>query len=160
MRAGISALLLVFGLFVIACDGTPRVTWTVQISGHAKTPQTHSFADLAAMPQVDAGEILMQMTDKPDSTDTWTGVAVAELFALSGVPDDHAGLTAVAADGYAVEIPRDDLEGAIVALKRNGEWIAKGDGDHGPVRLICPPAPANRWVHQVVELRITGPDGG
>ena len=40
----------------------------------------------------------------------------------------------------------------IVALQQAGEWITKTDPDAGPIRLVFPETPANRWVFQVTEI--------
>ena len=63
-------------------------------------------------------------------------------------------IVALAADGYAVEISRDELTDGIVALKHNGEWITKDDPEHGPIRFVFPNTPANRWVFQLQEIQI------
>ena len=42
----------------------------------------------------------------------------------------------------------------IVALKEKGEWIAEADPDHGPIRLVFPHTPANRWVFQIQEIQV------
>lgn len=63
-------------------------------------------------------------------------------------------VTAIASDGYAIEISKDELVGGFVALRGNGDWINKSDPEHGPIRLVCPQTPANRWVFQLVELHV------
>jgi hypothetical protein len=66
-------------------------------------------------------------------------------------------VVALASDGYALEISRSELEGAIVALKDAEGWIANTDKEHGPIRLVCPKTPGNRWVFQLTELQVVGP---
>jgi len=41
-----------------------------------------------------------------------------------------------------------------VALKDDKDFIAKTDPDKGPIRLVCPNTPANRWVFQLKEIQI------
>jgi hypothetical protein len=69
-------------------------------------------------------------------------------------------ITSVAGDGYAIEISKDELQDCIVALKENGEWIAEADPDHGPIRMVCPHTPANRWVFQLQELQVNAEAAG
>ena len=81
---------------------------------------------------------------------------LTEIWKRAGVTDLRA-VVATAADGYAVEIPASELEGAIIALKDGRGWIVETDPDHGPIRLVCPHAPGNRWVFQLVELQVVRP---
>ncbi|MGD8795195.1 MAG: molybdopterin-dependent oxidoreductase, partial [Anaerolineae bacterium] len=85
---------------------------------------------------------------------SWSGVPLAQLLDQAGAPDSYASITAVAADGYAIEIPIDELPDAIVALKEGDAWIAESDPEHGPIRLVLPFTPANRWVFQVTDIEV------
>lgn len=145
------------GLLVLGCGGAPRVDWQVEISGHVQHPQTLTYGELVALPAVELADVAMDTTDKEGSTDTWAGPSMTEILRTAGVPDDYTGITAVSADGYAVQIRGDELADAIVALKRNGRWIARDDEDHGPLRLVCPHAPANRWPYQLVRIEVRSP---
>jgi len=57
-------------------------------------------------------------------------------------------------DGYAIEISANELTDAIIALKDSGEWIAEVSPDKGPIRLVTPDTPANRWVFQITEIQV------
>jgi hypothetical protein len=81
-------------------------------------------------------------------------VSLALLFEKSGVNPEFSTIRAVAADGYAIEITQTDLQDAIIALQGGGEWIQKADPEHGPIRLVAPEIPANRWVFQIIEIKI------
>jgi hypothetical protein len=59
-----------------------------------------------------------------------------------------------AADGYAIEISRDEMVDGIVALKQGGDWIVNVDEKAGPIRLVFPTTPANRWVYQVTGISV------
>jgi DMSO/TMAO reductase YedYZ molybdopterin-dependent catalytic subunit len=141
--------LLVLGLLVGCGGSAPKVEWELSVSGAVDNPLTLTYAELAAMPQTELDEILMEKSVGEDTTGSWSGVALDKLLEDAGASADAAGVVATAADGYAIEIPKAELEGAIVALKENGEWIAEADPDHGPIRLVCPHTPANRWVFQL-----------
>ena len=144
-------LLLVLGLS--ACGGAPKADWDLAVTGEVSSPLSLSYADLADMPQVELKDILMEKTVGEDTTGSWSGVSLAEILDRAGA-GSYASVTAVAADGYAIEISKGDLEGGIVALKENGEWIAKADPEHGPIRMVTPHTPANRWVFQLAELQV------
>ncbi len=94
-----------------------------------------------------------------DTTGDWSGVSLEELLAKAGA-GEYVSITAVAGDGYAIEISKDELQDAIVALKENGEWIAEADPDHGPIRLVSPHTPANRWVFQLMALQVNSEAAG
>jgi len=145
---------------LVGCGGgAPTVDWTLDVGGAVSDPLTLSYADLAGMPQSELGDILMEKSLGEDTTGDWSGVALTELLDKAGA-GDYVSITAVAGDGYAIEISRNELQDAIVALKENGEWIAEADPDHGPIRLICPHTPANRWVFQLRALQVNAQAAG
>jgi len=151
-------LLLVLGL--AGCGGgAPKVDWKLDVSGAVSSPLTLSYAELAKMPQTDLKDILMQKSQGEDTTGDWSGAALAEILARAGA-GQYVSITVVAADGYAIEISKDELQDAIVALKENGKWITEADPDHGPIRLVCPHTPANRWVFQLTELQVNAQAAG
>ncbi|MEJ2446398.1 MAG: molybdopterin-dependent oxidoreductase [Anaerolineales bacterium] len=146
---GIAALLI-----LAACgSGAPDVDWELSITGDVSHPLTYSFTDLAGMEQVDLNEILMEKSTGEDEVTSWSGVSLEVLLTEAGA-GDFATLTALAADGYAIEIPAGETNDAIIALKDNGEWIADVTPDKGPVRLVTPDTPANRWVFQVTDIQV------
>ncbi|MFZ5918073.1 MAG: molybdopterin-dependent oxidoreductase [Chloroflexota bacterium] len=152
------ALLLVLSL--AACGGgAPKVDWTLGISGAVSSPLSLSFDELADMEQSDLSGILMEKSLGEDTTGDWSGVALADLLDKAGA-GEYVSITAVAGDGYAIEISKDELQDAIVALKENGEWIAEADPDHGPIRMVCPHTPANRWVFSLMELQVNAQAAG
>jgi DMSO/TMAO reductase YedYZ molybdopterin-dependent catalytic subunit len=151
-------LLLVLGL--AACSGgAPEVDWTLGVSGAVSSPLSLSYADLAGMTQTDLKDVFMDKSLGEDTTGDWSGAALTEILTEAGA-GEYVSITVVAADGYAIEISKDELQDAIVALKENGKWIAQADPDHGPIRLVCPHTPANRWVYQPVELQVNAQAAG
>ena len=105
------------------------------------------------MPQVDLNDIQMEKSTGEDEMTSWSGVPLDKIFEDAGV-SSVSGVTAIAGDGYAIEISKDELEGAIVALKDSGEWIAEVTPDKGPIRLVTPKTPGNRWVFQLQEIQV------
>lgn len=150
----LSLTLLVLLLGLTACGGgAPDVNWQLTISGDVAQTVTFSFADLAKMDQVDLTEILMEKSTGEDVVTSWSGVPLDVLLDQAGA-GEFSTLTALAADGYAIEISAGELGNAIVALKDNGEWIANVTPDKGPLRLVTPDTPANRWVFQITEIQV------
>ena len=145
-------VLLVAGL--AGCGGAPKVDWDLKVSGAVDTPLTLAHGDLAKMPEVDLEDILMEKSLGEDEIGSWSGAALDQILEQAGASADFSSVTALAADGYAIEISKDELQGAIVALKKDGEWITKAEPDKGPIRLVCPQTPANRWVFQLQELQV------
>jgi len=146
---GIAALLILTG----CGSGAPDVDWELSITGDVSQPLTYSFTDLAVMEQVDLSGIMMEKSTGEDEVTSWSGVPLEMLLSEAGA-GDFATLTALAADGYAIEIPAGETSDAIIALKDNGEWIADVTPDKGPIRLVTPATPANRWVFQVIEIQV------
>jgi DMSO/TMAO reductase YedYZ molybdopterin-dependent catalytic subunit len=145
----VTALLL--GLLP-ACGGG-NVDWDLTVSGAVDNPTTFSYKELTQMEQTELSDILMEKSEGEDLTTSWSGVPVDALFAEAGA-GGYSSVTAIAGDGYAIDITSDEMQGAIVALKRGGEWITEVEPDKGPIRLVCPETPANRWVFQLQELQV------
>lgn len=154
----IMVLLLVLGL--VSCGGgAPKEDWDLGVGGAEGSSMPLSYAELASMPQTELSDILMERSAGEDTTGSWSGVPLADIFEKAGISDDFVSITAIAADGYAVEISKDELTDAIIALKENGEWIAVADPDHGPIRLVTPLTPANRWVFQLQQIVVNAEAG-
>ncbi|MCD6302808.1 MAG: molybdopterin-dependent oxidoreductase [Anaerolineae bacterium] len=148
--------LLLVALVLVGC-GAPNVDWTLSVTGAVDQPLTLTYRELSRMPQEDLNEILMERTHGEDSIGDWSGVPLRTLLTEAEAHEGWVSITALATDGYAVEVSREELDGAIVALKEQGEWITKGDPEHGPIRLVCPLTPADRWVFQLTELQVNAP---
>jgi DMSO/TMAO reductase YedYZ molybdopterin-dependent catalytic subunit len=152
-------LALIFALLLVlplaACGGgAPKVNWELRISGAVSNPLTLSYSDLVKMPQQDLKDILMEKSTGEDEVTSWSGVSLDEILNKAGATADYVSITVTAADGYAIEISRDEMQDAIVALKDSSNWIATSDPDHGPIRLVCPHTPGNRWVFQLQEIKV------
>jgi len=145
-------LLICIPLLLTACGGTPKVEWDLSVSGDVDNPTTFSFAELAEMEQVDLNEVLMERSRGEDEVRSFSGVPIDLILEKVGAPNDISTITAIAGDGYAIEISKDELVDGIVALKQSGEWIVDVDPDAGPIRLVFPTTPANRWVFQIAEI--------
>jgi len=155
MRKSLAMMCLLLCLVLAGCgSGAPKADWELNIGGAVSNPLTVSYSDLVKMEQVELSDVLMEKSTGDDVITSWSGVPVASLFAEAGAPAEWSTVTAVAGDGYAIEISRDEMQDAIVALKDGGEWIATADAEHGPIRLVCPHSPANRWVFRLKEIQV------
>ena len=157
MKKGSWSLLFAGALILLslsACGGSaPQVDWELEISGDVANPMTFSYQDLAAREEIDLTDILMEKSTGEDEVRSRSGPALEDLLEEAGA-GVISTITAFAADGYAVEISGGELSDAIIALKDNGEWIADISPDKGPIRLVTPETPANRWVFQITEIQV------
>ena len=147
-------LLIIIPILLSGCNSVPDVDWTLKIGGEVSTPLTLSYADLAAMDFVNLDDVLMEKSRGEDEVRSFSGVDLATLLEEAGAPTDYSTLTAIAADGYAIEISKDEAVNGIVAMKQADEWITDADPDAGPIRLVFPTTPANRWVFQIIEIDV------
>lgn len=146
------SIIVLIAVLLTACGGsTPKVDWELKVSGAVSTPLTLKFQDLAGMTQIDMSDVKMEKSTGEDEITSWSGVPLSEIFSKAGV-SDFSTITAIAADGYAIEITKDEIEGGIIALKDKGEWIAEVTPDKGPIRLVSPKTPGNRWVYSLKEI--------
>jgi len=149
-------ILLVFVSLAIgltACATHPNVNWNLKIGGVVNNPMVLTYADLARMPQTELKDILMQKTTSEDTTNTWVGVPLDDIASKAGTDPQYTTILAKGDDGYEMLISKNELKGAIIALKMDGNWIAEKDQAHGPIRLVCPDTPANKWIYALVEIQ-------
>ncbi len=146
------SLLFVLVALLTACSGVPKVEWELSISGEVTNPTVFTYAELAELPQVELNEVMMEKSRGEDEVRSFSGVDLSLLLEKAGAPAVFSSVTATAADGYAIEISSDEMVSGIVALKDNGDWIVNSDPNSGPIRLVFPATPANRWVFQVKEI--------
>jgi len=139
-------------LLLSACGGPPKVDWELSISGEVGNPTVFSYEELANMPHVQLEDVLMEKSRGEDEVRSFEGVELEYLLDTVGVSDSFSSITATAADGYAIEITYDEMVDGIVALKDGDDWIVNSDPKSGPIRLVFPATPANRWVFQVNEI--------
>jgi DMSO/TMAO reductase YedYZ molybdopterin-dependent catalytic subunit len=147
-------IILLAGFLLTSCSSGSGIKWDLKITGDVGKPLDLKYDDLLKMPQTELKDILMNKSVGEDQTDTWSGVKLDDLLNQASAAPDFTTITALAADGYAIEITKDELKDAIIALTQNGVSIQKSDPEHGPIRLVCPQTPANRWVYQITEIQV------
>jgi DMSO/TMAO reductase YedYZ molybdopterin-dependent catalytic subunit len=152
-RVSVLAIVLL-GVALAACGGNaPKVDWSIEINGAVSQPLTLTYAELAKREQVTLENVLMRRSQGEDTTNTWVGPDLAAILQEAGISDGATGITAFAADGYAMSMTMEDIKGAIIALQVDGEWIAE-DEDHGPIRIVAPEKPANHWLFQLTTITV------
>ena len=144
-------VLLLIPILIIACGG-PNLEWELTISGDVSNPVTFTFEELANMELVDLNDVLMEKSRGEDEVRSFSGVSLDSLLEIAGAPDDFSSITIKAADGYAIEISKNEMANGIVALKQSDKWIVDVEPDAGPIRLVFPSTPADHWVFQVIEI--------
>jgi DMSO/TMAO reductase YedYZ molybdopterin-dependent catalytic subunit len=152
----VAAVLLMAGCGGAAGPQAPEVDWTLNVEGEVGKSLALSYADLAAMEQSSLSQVLMQKSRGEDTVNDWEGVSLSAIMEQAEAVPGASGITAMAADGYAIMIPMVDLENAIVALKMDGDWITTSDADHGPIRLVVPNKPSNHWIFQLEMIVVEG----
>ena len=146
------ALIIIIPMLLAGCGGVPKVEWELSISGEVSNPVTYTFAELTKMDMVDLDEVYMEKSRGEDEVRSFIGISLDALLEAAGASEDYSTITAIAGDGYAIEISKDEMADGIVAMKQSGNWIVDEDPDAGPIRLVFPLTPANRWVFQIQEI--------
>jgi DMSO/TMAO reductase YedYZ molybdopterin-dependent catalytic subunit len=146
------SVLILIPVILASCSGTPKVDWELSISGAVSNPMVLTFDDLAALPQVELNDVLMEKSRGENEIRSFAGVDLALVLENAGAQENFSSITAIAADGYAIEIIPDEMVDGIIALKDGNDWIVKSDPKSGPIRLVFPATPANRWVFQLNEI--------
>ncbi len=149
------AVLVITVLVGCGGSGPPQVDWDLAVTGDVATPLSLSYRELTEMDQTDLTDVLMEKSLGEDEITSWSGVALDLILDQAGV-GSYSSITAIASDGYAIEISAEETQGGIVALKLDGEWIPEvpEERDRGPIRLVTPETPANRWVFQLQEIQV------
>ena len=90
----------------------------------------------------------------------FSGPLLADVLAAAGAEGEM--VTVRAMDGYAVEVPLDEMvaKGAVVALERDGK--ALGIGGFGPTQIVFPRAeradlkdmPDDWWIWQIYHISV------
>lgn len=149
---------VVLALLLTGCGGggAPKVDWELKVTGAVDNPLALSYADLVGMEQTELTDVQMEKSTGETELGSWSGAPLEAILQQAGASANYVSVTAVAADGYAIEISKDELQGAIVALKKGDEWIAEAASEEGkgPIRIVCPQTPGNRWVFQLQELQV------
>lgn len=135
----------------VAGIGSEQVggAWRLELTGERHLMLTRS--DLLAMPMIEA-RLPIACTEGWSTTQDWTGVRLADLAALAGVPHPRSALLQ-ALDGQTVELSAAQVlaHQSMLALRVNGADLSL---DHGyPARVMVPSAPGThnkKWMQRIV----------
>ncbi len=152
IRTLLFSLMITLAITLTACSSTPNIDWELSVSGAVSNPTVFTFKDLTEMPQANLQDVLMEKTRGEDEFRSFSGVELSLILEQVGAQDNLSSITAIAADGYAIEIIADELVDGIIALKDGNDWIVNSNPQEGPIRMVFPATPANRWVFQVTEI--------
>jgi DMSO/TMAO reductase YedYZ molybdopterin-dependent catalytic subunit len=136
-----------------AAPEAPTAEWSLTVDGAVSSELTLDYTELTGMDTV-VLEDVVKTTKRGESTHSYEGVLLSDLFDLAGVDSAAQTLTVTASDGYSASIPLTDLGSeAMVALKADGEWLAEADPE-SPIELVVPGLPANQWISMLVSLTL------
>ncbi len=116
--------------------------WSLYIAGQVSQPLRLSYAQLLAMPRVDAYVTLRCIDNLPEthlmSNAYWSGVPLATLLQYAGASPKAAAIKIHAPDGYDEILPTEAAlyPDTLIAYGMNGATLPRIHG--GPVRLIAP----------------------
>jgi hypothetical protein len=173
--ASLVALVLLGTALPAAADGPVLLTVTGEVGTPNRGPvdpdydklfifndvsfdRAHEFdlADLEKLPQAEV------RTDFPKggAETEFSGPLLADVLAAAGATGKT--VTVQAMDGYALEVPLDEMvaKGAVVALERDGKPF--GIGDFGPTQIVFPRAeradlkdmPDDWWIWQIYRIDV------
>lgn len=147
----------------------PRVdasSWELVIDGEVEQPQRFSYADITAMPMVEADVTLCCVSNEVGGEYAggarWTGVPVRELLARAKPKPGNDQVLSTSTDGYTSSTPLaalvDPQRAALLAIGMNGELLPR---DHGyPARLVTPGlygyVGATKWVTRLTVTTYAG----
>jgi DMSO/TMAO reductase YedYZ molybdopterin-dependent catalytic subunit len=124
----------------------PRVdaaSWRLRIDGDVERPYELTFADLLAMPMVEA-DITLNCVSNPVGgsyigSTRWLGVLTREVLARAGVRPTADQILSTSVDGMTISTPvaaLQDDRGALLAIAMDGRPLTAAHGF--PVRLVTP----------------------
>jgi DMSO/TMAO reductase YedYZ molybdopterin-dependent catalytic subunit len=159
----IFALMLACVLAVAGCissgDDTPAPTTTAapydgfQLGVTVDGQTTYiTYDEIIEMPAETFSATMVKKTGAEIET-TWTGTSFYGVMEYMGF-ENIVDATFVALDGYEKFIEYDQLQEAkLVWQDETGTDLTEETG--GPIRLVAPGLPANAWITNLIEIRVT-----
>ena len=137
-------------------------SWSLSVDGLVDAPYSLTYADLLAMPQVEADITIQCVSNEVGGdlvgTARWQGVLLRDLLARAGVQRTAQQVLGTSVDGFTAGFPVSYAGNggpAMVALAMNGEPLPL---EHGfPARLIVPGlygyVSATKWLQRITLTR-------
>ena len=117
--------------------------WSLEVKGRVDRPFTLSYADLLAIPQIEADVTLSCVSNEIGGglvgNARWQGVLLADLLERAGVQRGATQVIGRSVDGFTAGFPTQvalDGRDAMVAVAMNGEPLPAAHGF--PARLVVP----------------------
>ncbi len=137
-------------------------TWSLSVDGLVDTPYRLTYAELMAMPQVEADITIQCVSNEVGGdlvgTARWQGVLLRDLLARAGVQRTAEQVLGTSTDGFTAGFPvvfAGNGSPAMVAVAMNGEPLPL---EHGfPARLLVPGlygyVSATKWLRRLTLTR-------
>ena len=151
---------------VLHVGGVPKFrdlsAWTLEIVGAVAQPVTLNWAQLSALPRIDATVDIHCVTKWSKFDTRWSGVALDTVLDLVGVDERATHIIEHAESGYTTNVPLAEVRGLDAAGHPRAFLADTFDGkplepDHGfPLRLVVPALyfwKSAKWVRRL-ELSI------
>ena len=120
--------------------------YKITITGGSVSPLTITYADLKAMKMVEMSNATMVKMNGVDVTSDWVGVPLADILAKAGVPAGNVTFKISAPDGFASVYTSDELDGAMLGLKKNGTVLEDQVSSDNPIQLVVPEQLGHLWI--------------
>jgi DMSO/TMAO reductase YedYZ molybdopterin-dependent catalytic subunit/drug/metabolite transporter superfamily protein YnfA len=141
-----------FPVTIWSLDSVPAIdlgTWRLRVRGTNRRPLELSYADLAALPRREAA-VVLDCTGGWWSEQVWSGVALMDVFARSGMAEAATRVEVISLTGHRWTFDRSEAERAILATHVGGEPLSAGHGY--PLRLVAPSLRGFLWIKWVGEV--------
>jgi DMSO/TMAO reductase YedYZ molybdopterin-dependent catalytic subunit len=142
-----------FPVTIWSLDSVPSIdvdSWRLRVRGSVNArPAEISYADLAMLPRREAS-VVLDCTGGWWSEQVWSGVALMDVFARSGMAEAATRVEVISLTGHRWTFDRSEAERAILATHVSGEPLSAGHGY--PLRLVAPSLRGFLWIKWVAEV--------
>jgi len=125
------------------------------ITGGNVSPVTVTYGDLKAMKLVEMSGTTMVKMNGVRITSDWTGVPLDDILARAGLPAGNVTIRMSAPDGFVNTFTRDQLDGAMLGLTKNGTALNSDvNGDYA-IQLVLAEHVGNEWIKVPTQIAIS-----
>ncbi len=135
----------------------PLETWTLELKGACKRPQTLKWADFMALEQVSDTSDFHCVTTWSKFDMAWQGVRFSELAALADVDERVTHVMTYGYDGYTTNLPLVEALKPDVLLVHTANGAPLSVEHGGPLRMITPQLYAwkgAKWIKAIEFLLV------
>jgi DMSO/TMAO reductase YedYZ molybdopterin-dependent catalytic subunit len=130
----------------------PKDVWRLDIAGLVERPQSWSFADLTAQPQVQKTSDIHCVTSWSRYDNRWDGVLATQLMEQVGVKPEAKFVLFTANDGYTTNMAIEDFASPDAMIVHSWEGAPLELEHGGPVRIVVPHLylwKSAKWVNRI-----------